>query len=96
MSAMVLATNSRVMRNHSFRVADRGQSSSPSRMEPSGQMPSRMFAISPSQQLLNQSQQEANPRKFLTNSNLIRSQKSDQDLHSIEKQPIHRALAKVE
>ena len=45
MSAMVLATNSRVMRNHSFRVADLGQLSKPSRMETSGQMPSMMLAV---------------------------------------------------
>ena len=52
MSAMVLATSSRVMRNHSFRVADRGQPSRPSRMEPSGQMPSRILAITPDLSLL--------------------------------------------
>ena len=50
MSAMVLATNSRVIRNHSFRVADRDQSSKPSRMKPSGQMPLRVLAISTTQQ----------------------------------------------
>ena len=49
MPAMVLATSSRVMRNHSFRVADRGQSSRPSRTEPSRPRPSRIEAISSSQ-----------------------------------------------
>mgnify|MGYP005703493139 CR=1 FL=1 len=49
MSAMVRATSSRVLRNHSFRIADRGQPSRPSRMKPSGQMPSRMLVNSPSQ-----------------------------------------------
>ena len=47
MSAMMLATSSRVIRNHSFRVTDRGQSSRPSRIEPSEQMSSRMLAITP-------------------------------------------------
>ena len=46
-SAIVLATSSRVIRNHSFRVADRGQQSKPSRIETSEQMPSRMLAITP-------------------------------------------------
>ena len=54
MSAMVLATSSRVIRNHSYRAADLGQSSRPSRMEPSGQMQSRMFAISSAQPQLPQ------------------------------------------
>ena len=47
MSAMVLATSSRVIRNHSFRVADRGQGFSwpmKSNSGVSGQMPSRTFA----------------------------------------------------
>lgn len=33
------------MRNHSFHVADLGQSSKPSRIDPLGQTPSKMFAI---------------------------------------------------
>ena len=43
MSAIVLATNSRVTRSHCFLVAERGKSSKPSRIFPSGQIPSRMF-----------------------------------------------------
>ena len=49
MSAMVRATSSRVMRDHSIRDAERGQSSRPSRMKPYGQMPSRIVSISTSQ-----------------------------------------------
>ena len=47
MSAMVLATSSRVIRNHSFRVAERGQSSRPSRMEPLGLTRSRVLIFTP-------------------------------------------------
>ena len=56
MSAMVLATSSRVMRNQSLRVAELGQSSTPSKIEPSEQLPSRMLAISPPQLLLEKDQ----------------------------------------
>ena len=57
MSAMVLATSSRVIRNHSFRVADRGQSSRPSRTDPSRPRPSRIEGISPSQEELGKARQ---------------------------------------
>ena len=47
MSAMVLVPSSRVIRNHSFRVADRSRQSRPSRIEPSEQMLSMMLIITP-------------------------------------------------
>ena len=59
MSEMVCWTNSRVMRNHSFRVADLGQSSRPSRIDPPG-IPSRITAIT-SQLLLKKVQPKVRP-----------------------------------
>ena len=58
MSAMVSWINWRVMANHYLRVIDEGHSTRPSRMEPSGQMPSRMFAISSAKHRLRQNSKQ--------------------------------------